>query len=62
MSFDPIQLAEEIKRSYAYNLIGIDASAIWKILGRMGDPEIPPEDKLGELVKIQGPFLDSLPI
>lgn len=59
---DPLALAEEIKKSYAINLIGTDPEAMKKLLGRFGEPSIPLEDKLGDLVKMRGPFLQALNI
>ncbi len=62
MAFDPIALAEDIRRSYALNLVGTDQAALWRLLQRFGDLEISPEDKLGDLVKIKGPYLQALGI
>jgi ATP-dependent helicase YprA (DUF1998 family) len=59
---DPLVLAEEIKKSYAINLIGTDPEAMKKLLARFDDPAIPLKEKLGNLVKMRGPYLQALPI
>lgn len=59
---DPLVLAEEIKKSYAINLIGTDPEAMKKLLSRFGDPAVHLEDKLGEIVKMRGPYLQALSI
>ncbi len=59
---DPLVLAEEIKRSYAINLIGSSPEAMKRLLARFGDPSVPLETKLGDVVKMRGPYLQALSI
>lgn len=62
MSIDPISLAQEIKRAYALNLIGTDPIAFKGLLSRFGDLSRPIEEKLSDLVKMRGPYLQALGI
>ena len=60
MSFDPIRVAEEIQRSYAMYLIGIHPQAMRRLVARFGDAERSLEEKLGDVVRMRGPFLQAL--
>jgi ATP-dependent helicase YprA (DUF1998 family) len=59
---DPIALAEEIKQSYAISLIGSNPEAMKRLLTRFGDPNVPLQAKLGDVVKMRGPYLQALNI
>lgn len=59
---DPLALAEEIKQSYAINLIGSSPHALKRLLSRFGDPDVPLQAKLGDVVKMRGPYLQALTI
>lgn len=62
MALDPVSLAEEIKRTYALNLVGANPTAFKSILNRLGDRTRSIEDKLPDLVKMRGPYLQALGI
>lgn len=60
MTFDPIALAEEVKRAYAVNLVGSDPVAFKGLMRRLGDESRPLEEKLDDLVRMKGPYLQAL--
>lgn len=62
MAFDPVAVADEIRRSYAMNLIGIHPRAMNTLLARLGEAGASIDEKLSDLVRMKGPYLQALGI
>lgn len=62
MTIDPVHIANEIKRTYALNLVGRHPTAFKNLLSRFEGAGDTIEEKLPELVQMRGPYLQALGI